>query len=492
MTKTILFRADGNATTGLGHLYRLFSLVEVVKKNYNFVFLTKEESTVEVIPKEYEIKTIPKYIRITEEPKWINSIFPSNSHCIIADGYHFDSNYQKQIKELGFKLVYIDDLAKEEMFADIVINHSLGLTESNYLKQVYTKFALGTSYALLRPSFLEIAKQNRVINKMDTAFVCFGGADPYNLTYKAVKALLRIDSIKNINVVLGGAYKHNELYNLNEDDQKSISIYKNLSEEALLSVMLQCDFAIAPASTILYELCCVKMPILSGYYVENQENIYNAITNSKAIYGCGDFRKCDISSFHIMIVDFLNNKNHLNQIRNQKKMFDGRSSNRLLGMINRLHFNLRKAEYDDMLTIFEWSSDNLVRKNSFNTEPIEIEQHKVWFENKLSDKNSLLLMASVNNLPAGLIRYEKKSDFSEVGILISKDFRGQGLASFLLEKSTLSYFEVFKDPIYAYIKKQNILSVKSFEKANYSYFKDEIIKGSPSFVYKLEKKDVKR
>ena len=36
----ILFREDGNSTIGLGHLYRLFSLVEIYRKRkkYEFIF----------------------------------------------------------------------------------------------------------------------------------------------------------------------------------------------------------------------------------------------------------------------------------------------------------------------------------------------------------------------------------------------------------------------------------------------------------------------
>ena len=45
-------------------------------------------------------------------------------------------------------------------------------------------------------------------------------------------------------------------------------------------------------------------------------------------------------------------------------------------------------------------------------------------------------------------------------------------------------------PILAYIKKENKASTKAFENANYTYFKDENVKGSTSFVYKLEKQDV--
>ena len=124
MTKKIIFRADGNATTGLGHLYRLFALVEMYKKDYDFVFITKKTSILNIIPSAYKTKLIPESISIEQEPGWLVSLFNYNEYIIIADGYQFISTYQRQIKEKGFKLIYIDALAKEQMFADVVINHS--------------------------------------------------------------------------------------------------------------------------------------------------------------------------------------------------------------------------------------------------------------------------------------------------------------------------------------------------------------------------------
>ena len=153
MSKTILFRADGNATTGLGHLYRLFSLVEIVKETLDFVFLTYETSTDSVIPKAYNKAIIPKNINIEDEPEWLATNFSPKEFIIIADGYQFIASYQKHIKQKGFSLIYIDDLAKEYMYADVVINHSPYIQETHYKKEPYTKLALGTKYALLRPLF---------------------------------------------------------------------------------------------------------------------------------------------------------------------------------------------------------------------------------------------------------------------------------------------------------------------------------------------------
>tara|TARA_B110000967_G_scaffold203887_1_gene245329 strand:+ start:618 stop:1619 length:1002 start_codon:yes stop_codon:yes gene_type:complete len=318
MKKKILFRADGNSEIGLGHLYRLFSLVEMLKDNFKFIFLTSENSALNIIPENYQKKTISKEITIDKEPDWINEQFDIHEYLLIVDGYQFNSSYQKRIKEKGFKLIYIDDLASEYMFADIIINHSPNISSENFSCEANTKFALGTKYALLRPTFLELVKKENTLKRTDTAFVCFGGADPFNLTLKVTKALLKIPQVKKINIVLGGAYVHKEIYSIS---QKNIKIFQNLSEKELSKIMRDSNFAIAPASTILYELCCVKIPILSGFYVDNQEAIYNGFADENAIFEMGNIKDFDVASFEAQLYLFFNS-DFKELMNSQNKIFD--------------------------------------------------------------------------------------------------------------------------------------------------------------------------
>lgn len=490
MTKTILFRADGNATKGLGHLYRLFSLVEMLKDYYDTVFLTKEESTFEVIPKGYKVSKIPKDITIDKEPEWINLHFSSKLHIIIADGYHFDSSYQQALKQYEFNLIYIDDLADKHMYADIVVNHSPNCFAEDYKGETYTRYALGTNYAMLRPKFNEAAKAFREIKDIRNAFICFGGSDQFDLSFKAAKALLNINSIKQINIVIGAAYKHLDIIKLAENHQ-AIKIYQNLNEADLCQVMQLCQIAVAPASTILYEICSIKMPVLSGYYVHNQKNIYKGLSEKGAIAKGGDFTSYEVSDFQKQIEKILNNDIKA-QIDNQQELFKGNSARYFLGLINSLSISFRKANIEDLMLVYNWSNDKVVRQNSYQTEPIKLEEHKSWFLNKIEDEKSLILIAMVNNQPSGVVRYEINDENSVVGIVVSKAYRGQGLAPSFLKEAATYYFKRFDKPIYAYIKKENLASIKSFEKARYKYFKDKIIKGNLSFVYKLKKSDAER
>jgi len=332
MQKEILFRADGNSEIGLGHLYRLFSLIEMLKEHFQFTFVSSENSTVNIIPNSYQLKIIPSQITIKEEPEWISKEFDKNNTLLIADGYQFNSSYQRKIKEKGFKFVYIDDLASEHMFADLIINHSPNITSQIYSAEPYTKFALGTKYALLRPAFLDLIAKEKTVQKIDKAFVCFGGADPYDLTLKATKALLKTPQVKKIDIVLGGAYSHKEIYTLT---QKNIKIYQNISEEELMKTMVTSNFAIAPASTILYELCCVQIPVLSGYYVNNQKKIYNGFANKKAIFEMGNMKDFSINSFEEQIQLFFK-IDFQELINRQKKIFDQNIKNRFCKLISSL------------------------------------------------------------------------------------------------------------------------------------------------------------
>ncbi len=336
MTKKIIFRADGNFTIGLGHLYRLFSLVEIVRGTLEFVFITHETSTNSVISKAYNKVTIPQNITIKDEAEWLAANFSPKEYIIIADGYQFTASYQIKIKQKGYNLIYIDDLAKEYMYADVVINHSPYIQEKHYKKESYTKLALGTRYALLRPLFLKEAKQDRAINKIDCAFVCFGGVDPFNLSLKAVEALIQIPNFKRIHVVLGGAYKHKDIFDLEKTHSKIIKTYRNLSEEDLIKIMQLSNFAIAPASTILYELSCVKMPIFSGFYVDNQELIYKGFINNQAIYKGENMKDYQVSDFINNIKALFKEQKFNSQIESQKALFDDKIALRHLSLIKEL------------------------------------------------------------------------------------------------------------------------------------------------------------
>ena len=155
------------------------------------------------------------------------------------------------------------------------------------------------------------------------------------------------------------------------------------------------------------------------------------------------------------------------------------------------HLKLREIVKEDVRLIYKWSNDKEVRKQSFNSKSINFKEHKNWFESKLTNSNSLLLINEYYGTKIGLVRFEIEDNKCKVGVLLDKSFRAKGLSSFMLIKSSNYYFTRFELPIYANIKESNIPSIRAFEKAGFELFEKKIINGINSLVYKLEKYEIK-
>ena len=336
MKKTLLFRADGNTKTGLGHVYRLLGLFEMFRETYHCIFITTINTPETIFSDRYEVLRVPSDVSISEEPNWLKTQFSSYEVILICDGYQFVSQYQKSIKENGFLMVYIDDLMSEHLYADLVINHSPEIDASHFQKETYTKLALGTQYAMLRPEFLEQLQKERKQVEQKNVFVCFGGSDPYNLSYKVAKAVLEFEEVENIWIVLGASYQNEELIELQKSADDKISLLRNLSAQELLDMMLRSLFAIVPTSTILYELCCANTVCLSGYYVENQRRIHDGFLKNGAIYSMKDISKFESENFVKYIQELFSKEDHKVQLENQRKMFDANIKSRYLKLIEEL------------------------------------------------------------------------------------------------------------------------------------------------------------
>jgi len=149
MLNRIFIRADGSAKIGLGHLVRCNALAFMLKNDFQIFFVCKEipdEIFTEITNNGFQVLTI-------DSEKDFFKILSKNE-IVVIDHYGLGTNYQKQIKELGCKLVCIDDLHDKEFYADVIINHAEGILVEDYKCKSCTKLYLGINYALLRFPFL--------------------------------------------------------------------------------------------------------------------------------------------------------------------------------------------------------------------------------------------------------------------------------------------------------------------------------------------------
>lgn len=144
----------------------------------------------------------------------------------------------------------------------------------------------------------------------------------------------------------------------------------------------------------------------------------------------------------------------------------------------------------DLNLLYNWSNDRVVRSNSYDKSEISLVEHSQWFIRKVSESSALYLIAMINGKEAGIVRYEFDKDSTTVGVSIDQLFRGRNLASTMLRRTAIKYVEKICFPVLAFIKVENVASVKAFKSAGYKFYRKEVVKGANSYVYKLEKEDV--
>lgn len=142
-----------------------------------------------------------------------------------------------------------------------------------------------------------------------------------------------------------------------------------------------------------------------------------------------------------------------------------------LGQVVNAKLELREATKEDTMLLFAWANDPEVRKNSFNPNPIKIEDHINWFKAVLENEQVLLYIAESDGKPVAHIRFRLNSEKAIISYLIDAEFRGQGIGFHLLFiglKALKAQRPAIEQAV-GLVQRENIASVRSFEKAGFHY-----------------------
>jgi RimJ/RimL family protein N-acetyltransferase len=147
----------------------------------------------------------------------------------------------------------------------------------------------------------------------------------------------------------------------------------------------------------------------------------------------------------------------------------------------------RQATIEDAKLVFDWSNDPETRKNSFNSEPIEWDGHLSWFEQRLKQEDMILIFEA-ESIPIGMVRFSFSENNAVIGVIVDPANRGKNYGAQIIALGSSIFSK--KHPvtsICAFIKKENIGSIKSFEKANFKFVKNLDVQGHSSVEMKYSK-----
>jgi RimJ/RimL family protein N-acetyltransferase len=245
------------------------------------------------------------------------------------------------------------------------------------------------------------------------------------------------------------------------------------------------DVAISAGGSTCWELAYLGTPFIALVNADNQKPVVFGIAAHKAAINMGSGQTITpkkISTRLKIIIGSMDMRTDLS--KNSKNLVDGEGISRLIMKINAHPVRLRIVKQSDCKTLWYWVNDPIVRKCSFNSEHIPIEEHKLWFSQKINDPNCYFFIGlDEDDNPVGQIRFDTTGDTATVDISIDKKRRGKGYAKYLLNLGIVNLIKRSNVTlIKAYIIKENLNSIKTFKSCEFGYPENKIMKNRETVV----------
>lgn len=474
----IFFRVDGNRKIGLGHISRCLALAELLSNDFEIVFAICEPDP-QIL--NFVGETVGRIVALSSAndiDQFNNELVPhlTGSEIVVLDGYHFTTAYECCVKRKSAAVIAIDDIPTRHFLSDGVINFCGAVRTSDYSKEFYTQLYLGLDYVFLRSPFLRSQAKRKATGNL--LLLNMGGADPSNETKKILKEILDSGYNGEIVVVIGQSYQFKESLITLIKSKTSITLEQGLSAEGMFNAMKNCTMAILPPSTVALEYLSTGGLLFLNRIAENQRCMQRYLIDEKLAfdyYRFSEFARTESSDIRSSaLANFI----HGSSLHRVKNLFT------ILSISTKLKF--RKVVEGDMSTVYDWVNEPEVRKYSYTKSEIRWEDHLQWFKTKVNDLHCHYFIAEIDSAPVAQIRF----DFSEedqgyiLSYLIGKNWRGKGLAGFVLTKGILKLKELQSvSKIVGYVQNSNIPSIKVFDRAGFQ--KKETLKYPDSCKFEL-------
>jgi len=497
----IAFRTDASSQIGTGHFMRCLTLAdELKKKGAKIIFVSRKLPkflAAALLDKGFAYESLNDEINIdivgdlphflwlgtTQEndARLTNAVLGGvNCDWIVVDHYALDQRWEELVRTSCKKIMVIDDLADRQHACDVLL-------DQNYYADMFTRYTgkvqdhcqllLGPKYALLKDDFKSFRTQLAPHSgKVKKILVFFGGVDAADYTSLTINTLAEMNSQLSVDVVIG--VQHPNFEKIQKTCEKySFNCYVQTARMAEL--MSKADLSIGAGGTAIWERCCLGLPAIVFCTAENQRVQVADANKLGVLYA----PKISASNFqvelHKHLESLINSPSTLQLISESgKQHVDGLGARKVAHQLFCEFIEIRRAEENDSLSIFQWRNDEKIRNASRSNETISISAHQKWFENALRNTKCELLIGSLLNQVVGVVRFDIEEDSAEISIYLvpNTDFKGYGRSLLMTAESWLKKNRTEVKLLRAFVKHGNASSEKLFTSSNYEFNKYEFTK----------------
>ena len=149
--------------------------------------------------------------------------------------------------------------------------------------------------------------------------------------------------------------------------------------------------------------------------------------------------------------------------------------------------HLRPATVEDVDRTFEWANDPVTRAASFDSAEIPYDGHRAWFTSRLADPARYFYIGVAGEEAVGLLRLEPsdRPGWALISINVAPAARGKGRGTALLRAATAQAWDLGLTGIIAFIRMDNLASVRAFERAGYVRISSLDVDTDPAWRYEV-------
>ncbi|MEY8204733.1 MAG: UDP-2,4-diacetamido-2,4,6-trideoxy-beta-L-altropyranose hydrolase [Bermanella sp.] len=438
----IVFRVDGDANLGLGHVMRCLTLARVFKQaGFNILFICSADSAAaghHIENSQLQIAYLAPAAHAEDDAEQCLLIVQNlDVYLLVVDHYRLDRRWEEKMRARPCKLMVIDDLADRPHSCDFLLDSSYGRQPEEYqaLTHADCRYLLASDYCLLRPEFKRLAAQARLKRQQTLAInnilINFGATDHQRQSLHCIDLLKKLKFSGEIHVLISSSCQW--LAELSEACAGSSQLSLHVDAANVAALMLAADLAIGSVGSSSWERCCLGLPCIGMVVADNQKNIASQLAR------LGVMELVTLSDLEKILRAYVRNfQREKWQCMAHKafKVCDGLGAERVKNAVlaSQPNIRLRPMDKQDESTLFSWQCEAGNRKYSGTAQPPSLAEHAAWYASALNDASRRMWLVMFNGDECGYVRLDVRSaqgverKLEEVSVLISQKYRKLGLA----------------------------------------------------------------
>lgn len=133
---------------------------------------------------------------------------------------------------------------------------------------------------------------------------------------------------------------------------------------------------------------------------------------------------------------------------------------------------LKNVTKKDIQKIYNWRNNPKIRVCMFNPGEIKLEDHIIYWENRLNNPEEYSFIILNGNKELGIVRLDKKENSYEVSIILDPEMHGKGIGTKTVEEIIKKAKDLGIRKLTSRVKEWNVGSKKIFEKNDFKKVND--------------------